>query len=60
MAKKPTTWQKMEAVFILTLVLWVIMGIAEGVLHFIQETWKLSLPLSILAIWWYIHRDGNR
>jgi uncharacterized RDD family membrane protein YckC len=57
--KKPTFGQKMEAMVVLSLVVWIIIDIASGVLDFITRHWTIFLPLSILLIWWYYFRGEH-
>lgn len=45
---------------VLGCVLWLIIGIASDVLNFIIHRWEITVPLSILLIWWYCFRDGKR
>jgi hypothetical protein len=58
--KKPTFGKKLEAMIVLGCVLWLIIGIASDVLNFIIHRWEITVPLSILLIWWYCFRDGKR
>jgi hypothetical protein len=59
MAKKPTFGKKLEAMIVLGCALWLVIGIASDVLNFIIHQWHLTVPLSILLIWWYCFRDGK-
>jgi len=59
MSKKPTFGQKIEAMIVMSLVVWLVLGLTSDALNFIMRHWTVFLPLSILAIWWYIHRDGT-
>ena len=44
---------------VMSLVVWLVLGLTSDALNFIMRHWTVFLPLSILAIWWYIHRDGT-
>jgi hypothetical protein len=59
MVKKPTFGQKLEAMVVLGCVVWLAIGLAHDVLEFILRAWHITLPLSILLIWWYCFRDGK-
>lgn len=59
MPKKPTFGKKMEAMIVLSLVVWLVIGIVSDVLNFIIHRWEITVPVSILLIWWYYFRDGK-
>gem|GEM_PF-5755907 len=59
MPKKPTFSQKMEAMIVLGLVMWIVIQVVSDALNFITRHWTYTLPLSFLLIWWYYIRDGK-
>jgi len=58
--KKPTIGEKMEAWVVLLMIVWLVIGIVHDVLDLVLHHWEITLPLSILVVWWYIFHHGNR